>query len=45
MRPAKLPVPHEQRKIEKLLVLLAKKKPVATKPAPIASGKMILDLQ
>lgn len=31
-----LPVPHEQRKIEQLLMALAKKKPVSAKPAPIA---------
>jgi len=29
---------HEQRKIEKLLLKLAKLKPIAAKPAPIMSG-------
>jgi len=33
-----LPVPHEQRKIEQLLIVLAKKHPVSAKPAPIAYG-------
>jgi hypothetical protein len=31
-------IPHEQRKIERLLIALAKKKPVSAKPAPIACG-------
>ncbi|HEY2121443.1 MAG TPA: hypothetical protein VGH37_19830, partial [Candidatus Acidoferrum sp.] len=30
-----LPISHEQRKIERLLIALAKKKPVSAKPAPI----------
>ena len=34
-----LPIPHEQRKIEQLLVVLAKKRPVSAKPAPIAYGQ------
>jgi len=34
-----LPIPHEQRKIEQLLIALAKKKPVSAKPAPIAYGE------
>ena len=34
-----LPVRHEQRKIEQLLIVLAKKQPVSAKPAPIAYGK------
>lgn len=33
-----LPIPHEQRKIEQLLIVLAKKQPVSAKPAPIAYG-------
>ena len=32
------PRPNEQRKVEKLLIALAKKKPVSAKPAPIAHG-------
>lgn len=32
-----LPISHEQRKIERLLTALAKKKPISAKPAPIAS--------
>jgi hypothetical protein len=32
------PIPHEQRKIEQLLSILAKKQPVSAKPAPIAYG-------
>jgi hypothetical protein len=38
MRP-NLPVSHEQRKIEQLLTVLAKKKPISAKPAPISFGK------
>jgi hypothetical protein len=38
MRP-NLPIPHEQLKIEQLLILLAKKQPVSAKPAPIAYGQ------
>jgi len=34
-----LPIPHEQRKVEQLLIRLAKKQPVSAKPAPIAYGK------
>jgi hypothetical protein len=34
-----LPVPHEQRKIDQLLILLARKRPVSAKPAPIAYGQ------
>jgi hypothetical protein len=34
-----LPIPHEQRKIEQLLSVLAKKQPVSAKPAPIAYGQ------
>ena len=33
-----LPQPHEQRKIEQLLIVLAKKQPISPKPAPIAYG-------
>ena len=39
MTPTSLRVPHEQRKIEQLLSVLAKKKPISAKPAPIALGK------
>jgi hypothetical protein len=39
MTHASLPVPHEQRKIDALLIALAKKQPVSAKPAPIASGQ------
>jgi|HubBroStandDraft_4_1064222.scaffolds.fasta_scaffold1008564_1 hypothetical protein len=34
-----LPIPHEQRKIDKLLIALSKKQPVSAKPAPIAYGQ------
>jgi hypothetical protein len=34
-----LPIPHEQRKIEQLLIVLAKKRPISAKPAPIAFGQ------
>ncbi|MGA2345929.1 MAG: hypothetical protein ABSF93_07965 [Candidatus Sulfotelmatobacter sp.] len=37
MQPS-LPIPHEQRKIERLLIALAKKQPVSAKAAPIAFG-------
>lgn len=33
-----LPIPHEQRKIDRLLIALAKTEPVSGKPAPIAYG-------
>jgi hypothetical protein len=33
-----LPQPHEQRKIEALLVKLSKAKPISAKPAPIVQG-------
>ena len=33
-----LPQPHEQRKVEELLVKLSKMKPVFAKPAPIVLG-------
>jgi hypothetical protein len=35
------PRPNEQRKIEKLLVKLAKIKSVSAKPAPMNSGKSL----
>jgi hypothetical protein len=38
MKQPSLPVPHEQRKIEQLLIALAKKRPISAKPAPIAFG-------
>jgi hypothetical protein len=38
MTQTSLRTPHEQRKIEQLLIVLAKKQPVSAKPAPIASG-------
>jgi hypothetical protein len=34
--------PNEQRKVEELLVKLAKIKPVSAKAAPIRSGKSVL---
>jgi len=34
-----LPAPHEQRKIEKLLLKLSKVKPISANPAPIVLGK------
>jgi len=34
-----LHIAHEQRKIEQLLIVLAKKQPVSAKPAPIAYGR------
>ncbi len=36
-----LPIRHEQRKIEQLLIALAKKKPVSAKPAPIAHSQSV----
>jgi hypothetical protein len=33
-----LSIPHEQRKVERLLIALAKKQPVSAKPAPIGFG-------
>jgi len=33
-----LPIPHEERKIDRLLIALAKKQPVSAKPAPVAYG-------
>jgi hypothetical protein len=33
-----LPIAREQRKIDQLLLVLAKKQPVSAKPAPIAFG-------
>jgi hypothetical protein len=33
-----LPQPHEQRKVEELLVKLSKIKPISAKPAPIVLG-------
>jgi hypothetical protein len=30
---------HEQRKIEQLLIALAKKKPISAKPAPVSHGQ------
>jgi hypothetical protein len=39
MTQTSLPQPHEQRKVEKLLVKLSKMKPVDTKSAPIALGE------
>jgi hypothetical protein len=34
-----LPQPHEQRKVEALLLRLSKIQPISAKPAPIAFGK------
>jgi hypothetical protein len=39
MTQSSLPISHEQRKIEQLLSVLAKKRPVSAKPAPIAYGQ------
>jgi hypothetical protein len=36
------PRPAEQRKIEKLMVKLAKVRPISAKPAPIAHGQVAL---
>jgi hypothetical protein len=33
-----LPQPHEQRKVEALLVKLSQVKPISAKPAPIVQG-------
>ena len=41
MKTTSRPRPNEQRKIEKLLVKLAKIKSVSAKPAPINSGKSL----
>lgn len=43
MRPAIIPRPNEQRKVEQLLLKLATiKKPISGKPAPIASDAMAI---
>lgn len=34
-----LRIPREERKIEQLLIMLAKKQPISAKPAPIAFGQ------
>ena len=34
-----LPQPHEQRKVEELLLRLSKMQPISAKPAPIVFGK------
>jgi hypothetical protein len=39
MTQSSLPIPHEQRKIEQLLIALAKKQPISAKLAPIAYGQ------
>ena len=36
------PQPHEQRKVEKLLLKLSKVKPIAANPAPIVLGRTII---
>jgi hypothetical protein len=36
------PLFHEQKKVEKLLLKLAKVKPISAKPAPIAGGQVTL---
>jgi hypothetical protein len=38
MTQTSLPQPHEQRKVEELLVKLSKMKPISAKPAPIVPG-------
>jgi hypothetical protein len=40
MKTSRSPRLSEQRKVEKLLLKLAKVRPIAGKPAPIAQGKM-----
>jgi len=41
-----IPRPNEQRKVEELLIKLAKMKtPISGKPAPIASGESLLSLK
>ena len=42
MTPTSLPQPHEQRKVEQLLVKLSKVKPISAKPAPIVLGRSAL---
>ena len=39
MRQPSLPIAREDRKIEQLLIVLAKKQPISAKPAPIAYGQ------
>lgn len=41
-KPTSLRQPHEQQKIEKLLVKLAQIKPISARPAPIMSGRGVL---
>ena len=40
-----LPQPHEQRKVEELLVKLPKMKPISAKPAPIVLGTLLFGQQ
>lgn len=42
MKTSKSPRVAEQRKIEKLLLKLAKVQPISAKPAPIARGEILL---
>jgi hypothetical protein len=42
MKTPKIVRPAEQRRIEKLLLKLAKIKPISAKPAPIATGASTL---
>jgi hypothetical protein len=42
MKQISLPQSHEQRRVEELLVKLAKIHPISTKAAPIAVGRKIL---
>jgi hypothetical protein len=39
MTQTSLPQPHEQRKVEELLLKLSKVKPISAKPAPIVLGE------
>jgi hypothetical protein len=39
MKQTSLPQPHEQRKVEELLVKLSKIRPISAKPTPIVPGK------
>ena len=42
MKPARVPRPNEQRKVDKLLLKLVKVQPVQAKPAPIMFGTSAL---
>jgi hypothetical protein len=42
MKHSSLPQPHEQSRLEMLLIKLAKIQPISAKPAPISTGKVTL---